>query len=403
MKRNLLLTALIAGIGVTLVTSSAFADFNWGGDCSDGEGSFTQEVPHREARTVGTIPSGKRNVEIALDAYTDIDIRLVDVATGIEIIAWPDGLLSGANEECTTYEDVIYCYSGYNGVNGNPGDEWIRIEGDTNREVEMRVYGYQAGDAEVTYSWMATPTCNEIGSGAFSQYIPHEDSVVVGEIAVDKINVSIELDAHQGMDLDMRLYDGDIAIIAWPDGLMAGPNPQEITYEGMTISYSGYNGIDDNWGNERIEITGRISTALRMEAYGFSAGNANVIYSWGVGVGDMCGGIGNIQCSDGLICKESSNIPDGSGICHTPTWCMEASDCDNLSHPNPGTYSCEEYVCQWQNMGPARDECGLVIADTEYISHDLDECAVIRYTCDAPQEPFSNDCGCGCGSEILYQ
>jgi hypothetical protein len=31
-----------------------------------------------------------------------------------------------------------------------------------------------------------------------------------------------------------------------------------------------------------------------------------------------------------------------------------------------------------------------------YVSTDPDECAVIRFYCDPGQEPFSNECGCGC-------
>ena len=68
-------------------------------------------------------------------------------------IAWPSGLVNGASEECTTYEGVEYCYSGYNGDGVNLGNEWIRVNGTTNRELTMRAYGYASGNALVEYSW----------------------------------------------------------------------------------------------------------------------------------------------------------------------------------------------------------------------------------------------------------
>ncbi len=398
------MTTLLVGVGVSLVAGTAFADFDWGTDCSDGEGTFTQAVPFRAYATVGTIPAGKRGVEVLLDAENDVDVQLIDVATGAEIIAWPNGLVSSSGEGCATFEGLEYCYSGYNGTNGNYGDEYIRVNGATNRDLEMRIYGYQAGDAQVNYRWSAVPTCNEVGDGVFSQYVPYSDSIVVGEIPTDKVNVTIELDSNSGQDIDVRLFAGDTALVAWPDGLMSGAGPQELTYNGMTISYSGYNGIDGDWGNERIEISGLVTEALRMEAFGYQAGDAQVTYSWGAGVGDLCGGIANIQCADGLTCKsENPLIPDASGVCHTPTWCEASTDCRNLTHPgSPGGWSCNEFLCEWFSTRPPVDACGHATG-VNYLSHDPEQCAVMRFTCDFPEEMFSDACGCGCDQEILYQ
>ena len=57
----------------------------------------------------------------------------------------------GASASCATYEDIEYCYSGYSGVAGQPENEYIHINGTTNREVKMLAFGY-AGDAQVEYS-----------------------------------------------------------------------------------------------------------------------------------------------------------------------------------------------------------------------------------------------------------
>ena len=41
-----------------------------------------------------------------------------------------------------------------------------------------------------------------------------------------------------------------------------------------------------------------------MRAFGYQSGDADVTYEWGVGVGEMCGGIAGFQCDDGLFCKQ---------------------------------------------------------------------------------------------------
>ena len=46
--------------------------------------------------------------------------------------------------------------SGWAGVSGQYGNEYITISGDVPAELTMRVYGYKAGDAELRYSWGLT-------------------------------------------------------------------------------------------------------------------------------------------------------------------------------------------------------------------------------------------------------
>ena len=130
-------------------TTTQAATFDWGGDCSEGSDSFTSYIPLDDKKTIGVIPAGKRDVFIALNADADVDVQLIDQATGHEIIAWPYGDLNGPTEECASYQGVRYCYSGYNGTGGDQGDEWIRVEGDTNRPLVMKAFGYAAGDAVV--------------------------------------------------------------------------------------------------------------------------------------------------------------------------------------------------------------------------------------------------------------
>jgi len=44
-------------------------------------------------------------------------------------------------------------WSGYNGTHGHKGNEYITITGETSEMLVMKVFGYQAGEADVTYSW----------------------------------------------------------------------------------------------------------------------------------------------------------------------------------------------------------------------------------------------------------
>ena len=43
-------------------------------------------------------------------------------------MAWPKGILNKAGAESTTYEGDKVEYSGYNGVNGQKGHEYIRLD-----------------------------------------------------------------------------------------------------------------------------------------------------------------------------------------------------------------------------------------------------------------------------------
>ena len=254
--------------------------FDWGSPCEGGDGSFAKSIPKSAVEVIGDIPGDKYNVRIDLKSDADVDVQLVDIDSGTELIAWPDGILSGSGEECGTYEGIEFCYSGYDGDGTNRGYEWIEVKGETKRNMRMRAFGYNAGEAAVTYSWDAPPGCVDAGSGEFEQPVIKGEVVNVGTIPEGKADVRIDLKAEA--DVDVQLFDGGIPLVQWPDGRLSKSGVQTLEYEGMTITWSGYDGDGTHKGYEYITIKGELSRTLTMRAFGYAAGTASVDYGWGL-------------------------------------------------------------------------------------------------------------------------
>lgn len=349
---------------LVLLAPAAHAEFDWGGSCDEGDGAFQQDIPYYQTAVVGKIPVGKKDVAIYLKSPADVDIQLVDATDGTKIIHWPSGLLSGPNKASVTYKGATYEWSGYNGDGVNLGHEYIKIHGVTDRPLIMRAFGYKQGFADVTYSWSADPSCNEKGSGSFVEIMPYYEVQLVGDIPPGKANVEVRLTAEN--DLDIQLFDGDTAIVQWPNGILAGAKTQQVDYKGMTIEWSGYNGDGTGLGNEYIKIIGVTTTTLTMKVFAYKAGKATVDYKWGEGVGQTCMGIAALQCPEGLFCKGVQvGVADAAGTCHTENWCHPDSvqaDCANVPHiAVPGTWSCQSFQCVWQTGPPTvgeGDACG---------------------------------------------
>lgn len=349
-----------AVVSTCVLSSPALAQgFDWGADCDSGDGSFQQQIAHQSVVTVGDIPVNKGAVRIELDSQADVDVQLIDKESGTEIIAWPSGLLNDGSQGCGYFGGIEYCYSGYNGdqTASGLGKEWIEIRGATNRPLEMRAFGYAAGFATVKYSWEALSTCNEIGSGSFSQAMAHQAVNDIGVIPAGKVNVDIALEALA--DLDIQLYDGETALVQWPNGLLAGAGAQSLEYRGMSIEWSGYNGDGSGLGNEYIRVRGEVSTDLTMKAFAYQAGTAAVAYEWGVGVGDECR---SGPCDAGLECKGVGAVPE----CHTEQWCESPEtanqDCANLGE---GPWTCSgEFSCELIGEPPV-DEDTVIAMITE--------------------------------------
>lgn len=254
--------------------------FDWGESCDAGDGNFIQPIAEKAIVEVGEIPVGKANVRIDLTANNDVDIQLYDKLTGHAIVAWPSGDLNGHSVQTTTFHGMTIEYSGYNGVGGDWGHEYIEIKGKLSRTLIMKAFGYKAGDAEVDYSYEAAADCVDAGTGEFTQPVVRHDVMSVGNIAKGKKNIRIQLKADN--DLDIQLYDGPVALIKWPDGKLSGSNKQTLSYKGMTLEWSGWAGVSGQYGNEYITISGDVPAELTMRVYGYKAGDAELRYSWGL-------------------------------------------------------------------------------------------------------------------------
>lgn len=279
---------LTIAVVASTVPSVTYAGFDWGenGESCSGTGNFKQQILSNAITTVGEIPSGKKGVYIKLTSDKDVDVQLYDKSTGEKIAHWPDGIMRGAGKQNISYNGVSVEWSGYNGDGTGKGHEYIKISGTTNRALIMKAYGFQAGFANIDYSWSGTQGCTEggtskSGSGKFQQQILDKAIITVGDIPIGIDDLFIELKSSK--DVDIQLYDKDngTKIVVWPDGILKGGNKQTTSYEGMSIEWSGYNGDGTGLGNEYIKITGSTSRKLTMKAYGYQAGYATVNYQWG--------------------------------------------------------------------------------------------------------------------------
>ena len=267
------------------LNASTYADFDFK-TCS-GSGSFEQQIKHyhgdyENAINVGTIPKGIKDLQINLISDKDVDIRLY-AKNGDKIVHWPHGILTKSDLETKPYKKTNITYSGYNGVAGEKGNEFIEINGTLSTDMTMKAFGYKAGYATVNYSWRGKEGCtsSQNGSDTFTQKILKNKTSLVGTIPVGIENLNIKLTSEK--DIDIQLYGKDgTPIVSWkPKGLISGPNEQNITHNNMNIFWSGYNGTDGKKGHEYIKIPNKTSEVLTMRVFGYEAGTAKVTYDWG--------------------------------------------------------------------------------------------------------------------------
>ena len=206
---------------------------------------------------------------------------------------------------------MTIAYSGYNGVDGKYGFEYIKIEGEVKRDLIMKAFGFKAGQAKVKYQWgYSRTTCclgilpcwdetkNPPAPFSFSASVGKDQTAWIGSIPVGKADLRVTLTAEE--DVDVQLYDESaVATLACPGigkPIIAyspkegecnqGPlgnndgSPEETTYEDVKYGYSGYEGVGGVKGNEFLQLTGVTNRPLKMGAFGFAAGTFNVEYEY---------------------------------------------------------------------------------------------------------------------------
>jgi len=131
--------------------------------CKKGFGSFKQKLALNQRVNVGLIPAGQVNVRVELNTDKDVDTELWTADGKSAVVAWrclnhqskkmKAKCIDSATKKIAKYMDIKIEYSGWLGVNAKFGHEYIRIIGKSKHAFMIRAFGYEAGWANVKYSW----------------------------------------------------------------------------------------------------------------------------------------------------------------------------------------------------------------------------------------------------------
>lgn len=263
-------------------------DFGENGGSKSGTGAFATFVPQGDRALIGKIPVGIKDASVEIAADGDLDIELWD--GDVFVVGWEanGGVALIHGEESTTgdYNGVQIIWSGWNGIHGNLGKESIKLSGTTKNAFVMKVFGYEAGNVAIDYSWVGAgvkgPALN--GSANFSTLVPQNGRATIGTIPEGVDGLQIDLTSVN--DLDIELWDDKTFVVGWQidgrESLIYGHTPVSGLYNGVRISWSGWDGAFGNKGNESISISGTTQNPFVMKVFGYQGGDVNVDYSWGL-------------------------------------------------------------------------------------------------------------------------
>ena len=136
----------------------AVVDYKW--DAQPGceslvSESFEYDLKSSETLVATTIGAGVENVLITLTSGSDIDLQLFEGDTPLVYWDWDDdakGLLFGAGLESADHGELSMTYSGFSGTDAGPGHEFIKLHGVVAEELQVRVFGYESGAAQIAVS-----------------------------------------------------------------------------------------------------------------------------------------------------------------------------------------------------------------------------------------------------------
>jgi hypothetical protein len=219
MSRIILLLA-----GSALSVSAKF-DFNVisNSSCVGGFKSFDLDINEEERAFVGDIPPGLTGLLIQLRSNSDIDLQLSSGSN--DIINWKTGIINESHTTSRTWNNDSITYSGYSGDGSGAGNEYIQFDDSTDSHYNIYAYGYTSGSAIVNFTWNGNDDCiGEVfppeGKGAFSQSFDAGQVLWLGELPKGLQDIYIRVISESNIDL--QLYDGDIAVVDSEAGLLNG-------------------------------------------------------------------------------------------------------------------------------------------------------------------------------------
>ncbi len=288
-----LAAALLAGSSPWAVAQEHF-DFKSSPGCAalEGSNSFALSLG-TGINPLGTLPVGLVDVEIILNPTApedDLDFQVFDMSNGEPLIHPSLGLLRGSELQSGNYADMILAWSGTQGDGVAPGRETLAIVGAITRPLAVRVASPTPASVQVDYRWRdrigvdGTP-CGDRGGYSVTHAVVEGDQLPVAQLPAGLTDVYVELRAAGDMDLQLQTIDPQTPLVDWLAGPLAGPGPQTLDAEGLTIQWSGYNGIDDHPGHESLHLQGTLADPLTLGVYGYHRGLAVVHYAWGYDTG----------------------------------------------------------------------------------------------------------------------
>ena len=277
------------GVNYQVLSSSNWLSIRHNGETIGNEGSSVQalKVNLESAPTSAKVVYRTHNTS---DVWSNWSSNNASVGSGSI-----DGIeikLEGLPEFSVAYQVLIQNNGWsdwyYDGMTAGFINQNQRIEGIRIKIVKLKVIprevvveeddGFDFGD--------------DTGEGCFSSYLDTSESTVIGVIPAGVTNVRIQLTSEVDVDLEIYdgstyglnpiiLYDSEDSYFDVDDGNpVEGWYPFEDSY--LYISYSGWYGVDGNYGNEFIYIYGTLQNPILIAAYNYEDGaNIQVCYEYG--------------------------------------------------------------------------------------------------------------------------
>lgn len=109
---------------------------------------FAVDVPVDSSITLGEIPAGTSSAQLFISSTADVDLQLSVTSTGKELIR--SSAPGAGGEETFSYGSARITYSGYAGVEGSRGKEFVALRGELAGALTVRVSSHASDPAKGT-------------------------------------------------------------------------------------------------------------------------------------------------------------------------------------------------------------------------------------------------------------